>query len=161
MWGCRTCFYIARLEFNSHTRNPCKARIPEKFFSSEIEENIICTAVQNQESCPAQFPYGNRDLTSIQNVSVMLCPYKVTQLWSHLAEKNNQHTPETFLGYCTGTTGFRNLLSSSHIGTQLCAPDGLIQTLLPHLLCSRDSHQNPRLFCQLKSMRQSSSFTLV
>lgn len=91
--------------------------------------------MRSPESCPAQFTHGNRDVTSIQNVSLTLCPHKVTQLWGHLAEQNNQHTPETFTGYCTGAAGFRELLSSHHLGTQLCAPYGLIETPLPHL-CS-------------------------
>lgn len=34
-------------------QNLCKVRMPElNFFSSEVEENVICTAVHSQESCP-------------------------------------------------------------------------------------------------------------
>lgn len=69
----------------------------------------------------------------------MLCPHKVTKSQCHLAEKNNQHTPKIFMGYCTGAAGFRDLLSST------LAQSSVLNTgpSAPSLPCSNDSHQHP------------------
>lgn len=65
------------------------------FFSFEGKENVIHTAVQRQEYCHAQW---KRDLIVIQNISLMFCPHKVTQLWSHLAEKKQAANPRNIHG---------------------------------------------------------------
>lgn len=64
----------------------------------------------------------------------MLCPHKVTKSQCHLAEKNNQHTPKIFMGYCTGAPGFRDLLSST------LAQSSVLNTgpSAPSLPCSND-----------------------
>lgn len=73
-------------------------------------------------------------------------------------EKNKQPTLEIYMGYYTRIIGFRELLSSSHLEKQLCASDHLLKktktnnTTLPPRLCSKDSTQESRLFCQLKRM---------
>lgn len=115
------------------------------FFSFEGKENVIHTAVQRQEYCHAQW---KRDLIVIQNMSLTFCPHKVTQLWSHLAEKKNkQPTLEIYMGYYTRIIGFRELLSSSHLEKQLCASDHLLKktkTQLFHLSsAARTPLKNP------------------
>lgn len=123
------------------------------FFSFEGKENVIHTAVQRQEYCHAQW---KRDLIVIQNISLMFCPHKVTQLWSHLAEKKQAANPRNIHG----------ILHQNHRiqGAALILPPWettlcfwpLIKknknTTLPPQLCSKDSNQESRLFCQLKRM---------
>lgn len=74
----------------------------------------------------------------------MLCPHKVTKSQCHLGEKNNQHTPKIFMGYCTGTAAFRDLFSST------LAQSSVLNTnpSAPSLLCipalKRMGHCHPK-----------------
>lgn len=126
--------------------NLCKVRMPVKtFFLWSWRKCYLHSCV---DSLALKFPHGNRDLTYIQNVSLMLCPHKVTKSQCHLAEKNNRHTPKIFMGYCTGTAAFRDLLSSILAQSSVLNTDPSAPSLLCIPALKRMGHSPPLYWCE-------------